>query len=190
MLRYFLCIIWQLWVKKIAVAIPTPETCVKEVPAYLGSILQRSINNEWHCILPNPKNMAQSYPPMNSGSDVYQSTKKQEVLISHLFPIDSKSSYCTYPEEVSAKRDLGPYPVTGCLFSVLDDHVILPKKLEEANYGRVRECKHRITRKTYACKTIDKSKIDGRLDHLQREINLLSTINHHGIMSTSLQRSI
>ena len=72
-------------------------------------------------------------------------------------------------------------PVTGRLSDVLDDYVIFPKVLGEGHYGKVRECIHRGTRLVYACKSIDKSKI-GRLDHLQREVNLLSVMNHHGIM--------
>ena len=48
-------------------------------------------------------------------------------------------------------------------------------------YGYVRECLHRSSGKFYAVKTIDKSKI-GRLDHIQREIYLLSRVNHPSLM--------
>jgi len=72
-------------------------------------------------------------------------------------------------------------PVTGRLSNVLDDYVIFPSVLGEGHYGKVRECIHRRTRVVHACKSIDKSKI-GRLDHLQREVHLLSVTNHHGIM--------
>ena len=71
--------------------------------------------------------------------------------------------------------------VTGRLSNVLDDYVVFPKVLGEGHYGCVRECVHRRSRKTYACKSIDKSKI-GRLDHLQREVNLLSEMDHRGVM--------
>ena len=64
---------------------------------------------------------------------------------------------------------------------VMDDYVVSPKVLGEGQYGCVRECIHRVTWKTYACKSIDKSKIL-RLDHLQNEVHLLSEMNHHGIM--------
>ena len=72
-------------------------------------------------------------------------------------------------------------PVTGELSNVLDDYVVFPKVLGEGHYGCVRECIHRATRLTFACKSIDKTKI-GRLDHLQREVELLSEMEHDGIM--------
>mmetsp|Transcript_28352 Transcript_28352/g.60865 ORF Transcript_28352/g.60865 Transcript_28352/m.60865 type:complete len:403 (-) Transcript_28352:119-1327(-) len=64
---------------------------------------------------------------------------------------------------------------------VFDDYIIFPKIIGTGNYGSVRECIHRITRQTFACKSIDKSKI-ARLDHLQNEVQLLSEMNHRCIM--------
>ena len=62
-----------------------------------------------------------------------------------------------------------------------DDYDIIPTLLGKGHHGIVHECEHRRTRLVYACKSIDKSKIR-RFDHVQREIHLLSQINHHGIM--------
>jgi len=57
----------------------------------------------------------------------------------------------------------------------------MPRVLGSGHYGSVRECVHRNSRKWFAVKSIDKSKI-GRLDHLQREVYLLSKMDHNGIM--------
>eukprot|EP00581_Thalassiosira_minuscula_P010236 CAMPEP_0183711232 /NCGR_PEP_ID=MMETSP0737-20130205/6792_1 /TAXON_ID=385413 /ORGANISM="Thalassiosira miniscula, Strain CCMP1093" /LENGTH=506 /DNA_ID=CAMNT_0025939701 /DNA_START=254 /DNA_END=1776 /DNA_ORIENTATION=+ len=73
-------------------------------------------------------------------------------------------------------------PVTGRHTSVLSHYVLFPKLLGEGNYGTVRECIHRSSWRTYAIKTIDKSKIL-RLDHLQNEIRLLKSIDHEGILN-------
>ncbi|KAL7541932.1 hypothetical protein ACHAWF_007049 [Thalassiosira exigua] len=78
-------------------------------------------------------------------------------------------------------RRRNPCPVTGRPSNVLDDYVVFPRVLGEGHYGCVRECLRRDTRETYACKSIDKSKI-GRLDHLRREVQLLSRVDHDGIM--------
>ena len=72
-------------------------------------------------------------------------------------------------------------PVTGYLSDISVDYQLSNTVLGKGHYGCVRECTHRVTRKRYACKSIDKSKI-GRLDHLQREVYLLSKTNHNGIM--------
>lgn len=62
-----------------------------------------------------------------------------------------------------------------------EDYDIYPTILGTGGYGTVRECLHRATGEKYAVKTIDKSKVE-RLDHIQREIALLSSIDHHGVM--------
>mmetsp|Transcript_35763 Transcript_35763/g.85287 ORF Transcript_35763/g.85287 Transcript_35763/m.85287 type:complete len:376 (-) Transcript_35763:35-1162(-) len=72
-------------------------------------------------------------------------------------------------------------PVTGYLSDISVDYQLSSTVLGKGHYGCVRECTHRVTRKRYACKSIDKSKI-GRLDHLQREVYLLSKTNHPSIM--------
>ena len=92
----------------------------------------------------------------------------------------SDKGYCT-PESELWLDAVGHTAVTGSLSNVLDDYVVFPIVLGEGRYGCVRECVHRSSRKTYACKSIDKSRI-GRLDHLQREVNLLSEMDHKGIV--------
>ncbi|KAL7466610.1 hypothetical protein ACHAXS_006905 [Conticribra weissflogii] len=72
-------------------------------------------------------------------------------------------------------------PVTGCYGNVLQDYHVYPKVLGSGHYGCVRECVQRSTKKAFAVKSIDKSKI-GRLDHLRREVAFLSKMNHSGIM--------
>lgn len=73
-------------------------------------------------------------------------------------------------------------PVTGIRSNIKDDYHILPRILGSGHYGSVRECVSRVDRKWYAVKSIEKSKI-GRLDHLQREVYLLSKINHENIIN-------
>ena len=53
--------------------------------------------------------------------------------------------------------------------------------LGTGNYGSVRECTHRVTGVRYAVKTINKSKIS-RHDHIQREVDLLRSVDHPNIM--------
>ena len=72
-------------------------------------------------------------------------------------------------------------PVTGHHSNILNDYYIFPTVLGKGHYGCVRECMHRKTKHFYAVKSIEKLKI-GRLDHLQREVYLLSKIHHRGIM--------
>ena len=82
---------------------------------------------------------------------------------------------------IQRAKTISSCPVTGQLSNVLDDYIIFPTVLGNGQYGKVRDCIHRQSRKYYACKSIDKSKV-GRLDHLQREIEVLSMIDHHGII--------
>ncbi|KAL3759933.1 hypothetical protein ACHAWU_000556 [Discostella pseudostelligera] len=107
-------------------------------------------------------------------------TLQQDKCPRQITPASSDTSSRDYAQ-TNSTRDRALYPVTGRLSNVLDDYVIFPKVLGKGHYGVVRECVCRITRQIYACKSIDKSKIR-RLDHLQREVRLLSEINHHGIM--------
>jgi serine/threonine protein kinase len=95
-------------------------------------------------------------------------------------PASSATSSREY-EHTTFTRDRALYPVTGRLSNVLDEYIIFPKVLGKGHYGVVRECVCRATKRTYACKSIDKSKIR-RLDHLQREVKLLAEINHRDIM--------
>lgn len=73
-------------------------------------------------------------------------------------------------------------PVTGIRSNISDDYHILPRVLGSGHYGSVRECVNRLDRKWYAVKSIEKSKI-GRLDHLKREVYLLSKMNHDNIIN-------
>jgi hypothetical protein len=82
---------------------------------------------------------------------------------------------------IQRAKTISSCPVTGHLSNVLDDYVVFPTVLGNGQYGKVRDCINRCTRRYYACKSIDKSKV-GRLDHLQCEIEVLSTVDHHGIV--------
>jgi len=82
---------------------------------------------------------------------------------------------------IQRAKTVSSCPVTGHLSNVLEDYVIFPTVLGNGQYGKVRDCINRRTRKYYACKSIDKSKV-GRLDHLQREIEVLSMVDHRGIL--------
>lgn len=64
---------------------------------------------------------------------------------------------------------------------IFDQYDVLPGILGTGHYGCVRNCQHRITGEKFAVKTIDKSKVV-RLDHIQREVELLRSVNHPGIM--------
>lgn len=64
---------------------------------------------------------------------------------------------------------------------IFEDYDILPAILGTGHYGCVRECLHKATGEKYAVKTIDKSRVS-RLDHIRREIELLSSVDHPRIM--------
>ncbi|KAL7476544.1 hypothetical protein ACHAW6_002400 [Cyclotella cf. meneghiniana] len=83
---------------------------------------------------------------------------------------------------VSSVRDDKHCPVTGYFSEICDDYYILPRVLGSGHYGSVRECINRKDHQCYAVKTIEKKKID-RLDHLRREVYLLSKINHKNIIT-------
>ena len=94
----------------------------------------------------------------------------------------SNSSYSTtnyYGGDIDTSSTL--CPITGRLSNVLDDYVVFPKTLGEGHYGIVRECINRSTGQELAIKSVEKSKIS-RLDHLKREIDLLSNVEHNNIM--------
>ena len=120
--------------------------------------------------------------PIADGEGVYHSVKDNDASVKHR----ALHEEVPLPRATSTGSDAGSSsceacPVTGRLSHVSDDYVILPRVLGEGHYGKVRECVRRGTRLAFACKSIDKSKI-GRLDHLQREVHLLSVMNHNGIM--------
>ena len=71
--------------------------------------------------------------------------------------------------------------VTGQYSDILQDYEVSSQVIGTGNYGSVRECIRKTTGERFAVKTIDKSRV-GRLDHLQREVELLRMMNHHSIM--------
>jgi tRNA A-37 threonylcarbamoyl transferase component Bud32 len=71
--------------------------------------------------------------------------------------------------------------ITGSISNINTKYYVFPTILGRGHYGCVRECMHLKSKQLYAVKSIEKSKI-GRLDHLQREVYLLSKINHKGLM--------
>lgn len=64
---------------------------------------------------------------------------------------------------------------------VLDDYVVFPQELGRGHYGVVRECLHRRTRKAFACKSIDKSRIR-RWDHLRNEVEIMFEVDHPSVV--------
>ena len=71
--------------------------------------------------------------------------------------------------------------VTGQYSDIFQYYQVCPQVIGTGNYGAVRECIQLATGERFAVKSIDKSKI-GRLDHLQREVELLRMMNHKSIM--------
>ena len=68
----------------------------------------------------------------------------------------------------------------GCQF-FKDNYAVFTEVIGEGAYGKVHECINRHTRRTYACKSMEKSKIH-RFDHLRREVDLLSAMDHPNII--------
>jgi serine/threonine protein kinase len=85
---------------------------------------------------------------------------------------------CVSIESESSNKTIG---TDGDYSDFFEDYDIYPTILGTGGYGCVRECLHRASGEKYAVKTIDKSKIE-RLDHIQREISLLGSMNHPGVM--------
>ena len=73
------------------------------------------------------------------------------------------------------------YPVTGRLSNILHDYTIFSKVLGSGGSGSVHECLHRRTNESFAVKTVAKAKI-GCIDHLRREIEVLSSLQHTSII--------
>jgi hypothetical protein len=92
----------------------------------------------------------------------------------------ASSQDCDYqPYPVAYGYDA--YPVTGRLSNILHDYTIFSKVLGTGGSGTVRECLNRRTNESFAVKTVVKAKI-GCLDHLRREIEVLSSIQHPSII--------
>ena len=92
---------------------------------------------------------------------------------------ESSSSSCT--DQSIDISEFNEFFVTGRYSDIFKDYNIFPQVIGAGSYGSVRECMHIITGERFAVKTIDKSKIN-RLDHLQREVELLQLMNHRSIM--------
>ncbi|KAL3803550.1 hypothetical protein HJC23_014098 [Cyclotella cryptica] len=92
---------------------------------------------------------------------------------------ESSSSWTVHSTETDSQHS--EFFVTGQYSDIFRDYDISPRVIGTGNYGSVRECVKLVTGERFAVKTIDKSRI-GRLDHLQREVELLRLINHRSIM--------
>lgn len=73
-------------------------------------------------------------------------------------------------------------PVTGRYRDISIDYSYTGRVFGSGCYGTVRKCIHRVTGQTCAVKSIKKAKID-RMDLLQREIKMLSMVNHKNIIN-------
>jgi serine/threonine protein kinase len=72
--------------------------------------------------------------------------------------------------------------VTGRYSDIAEDYCVSNLVFGSGHYGTVRQCIRRATGELFAVKSIEKSKIN-RLDHLQREVQLLSVMKHENIMN-------
>ncbi|KAL7475090.1 hypothetical protein ACHAW6_001022 [Cyclotella cf. meneghiniana] len=72
-------------------------------------------------------------------------------------------------------------PIIGRYSDISIDYSVSNLVYGSGHYGTVRQCTHRATGQSFAVKSIEKSKVS-RVDHLQREVYLLSKINHENIM--------
>lgn len=99
---------------------------------------------------------------------------------------------CALTEEQSNARRISigsddtvsPYNntlVSGVSSDLFDDYDIYPTILGTGNYGCVRECLRKSSGEMYAVKSIEKARVQ-RPDHIRREIKLLRSIDHPGIM--------
>jgi serine/threonine protein kinase len=73
------------------------------------------------------------------------------------------------------------FSVLGHYSDITVDYSVSNVVFGSGHYGTVRQCIHRATGQSYAVKTIEKAKLN-RVDHLQREVKLLSVIRHENIM--------
>jgi hypothetical protein len=73
------------------------------------------------------------------------------------------------------------YPITGQYSDVNVNYRISSVVLGSGRYGTVRECTHRSTGESFAVKSVEKAQVRA-LEYLQREIFMLSKINHENIV--------
>lgn len=133
----------------------------------------------------NPAELRSHAPPKYAPRD-HRDRKSTVSTISGSSRSGNDSSFRStshHPEEDARIRKLQKKicPVTGVLREISADYHIFSTVLGKGHYGCVRECEHRRTRQIYAVKSVDKSKIR-RLDHLKREVYLLSKMDHTSVM--------
>lgn len=73
------------------------------------------------------------------------------------------------------------YPITVQYSDINVNYCISSVVLGSGRYGTVRECTHRSTGESFAVKSVEKAQV-GRLEYLQREISMLSKMNHENII--------
>jgi serine/threonine protein kinase len=71
--------------------------------------------------------------------------------------------------------------ITGRYSDINVNYSVSNLVLGSGHFGTVRQCINRATGQTYAVKSMEKSRVS-RIDHLQREIKLLSMMNHENII--------
>jgi serine/threonine protein kinase len=109
-------------------------------------------------------------------------TKGDVTKRSSVCTISTKESSSSWTvQSIDTPSHFNEFLVTGQYSDIFQDYDVCPQVIGTGNYGSVRECMNLMTGERFAVKTIDKSKI-GRLDHLQREIELLQMMNHRSIM--------
>ncbi|KAL3809754.1 hypothetical protein ACHAXA_011427 [Cyclostephanos tholiformis] len=89
------------------------------------------------------------------------------------FSSDGRSVYDDAPSHLDLRSRRLP--------RVVDDYEVCPNVLGAGAYGEVRECIHRDTRRAYACKSMDKSRMKNTSD-FRRELDLLHEMDHPNII--------
>lgn len=106
-------------------------------------------------------------------------TQRQETSCTVSTKESSSSSWTVQSIDTTSQHT--DFLVTGQYSDIFQHYNVCSQVLGTGNYGSVRECIRLSTGERFAVKTIDKSKV-GRLDHLQREVELLRMMNHQSIM--------
>eukprot|EP00956_Cyclotella_meneghiniana_P018809 scaffold31704_cov72-Cyclotella_meneghiniana.AAC.10 len=91
------------------------------------------------------------------------------------------STTTTSISDASSNFDDFNIPITGVYSDINLDYIISSKILGSGRFGVVRECTHRKTGLNFAVKCVEKFKV-GRLDYLQREVLMLSKMDHKHII--------
>ncbi|CAM9421813.1 unnamed protein product [Chrysoparadoxa australica] len=80
-----------------------------------------------------------------------------------------------------SKRKNSTTQLTEELLDVNAKYIIQAEEIGHGHYGVVHRCTNRVTKEQFAIKTIKKGKVN-RLELLVREINILKTVDHPGII--------